>query len=259
MPHAIRNCIKRQIDRFRKSFLQMSDLPFNDFFPATVIADIINHTPQRASVFTPLVTLNAFIFQVLGDHSCKQAVASVLTDRLRDGKAANTVNTGPYCKARQRLPLKQLAEAATSVGSRLHQQTPVAWKWKGHNVVLADGTTVLMPDTPDNQAAFPQQSNQKPGLGFPIARMVALISLAAGTVMAYRLGAYQGKGSGETSLLSQLLDNLSVSDLLLADRYYCTFGIIALLQSRGIPVLFPQHAQKKRISAKASAWVQKII
>lgn len=102
-----------------------------------------------------------------------------------------------------------------------------------------------MPDTPDNQAVFPQQSNQKPGLGFPIARMVALISLAAGTVMAYSLGAYQGKGTGGTSLLSQLLGDLSVGDLLLADRYYCTFGIIALLQSCKIPVLFQIHANKK--------------
>ena len=247
MPHAIRNCVNRQIDRFRKSFLQFQDLPFNDFFPATVIADIIKHTPhQRTSVFTPLVTLKAFIFQVLSDDgSCRHAVAGVLADRLGDGKAANTVNTGPYCKARKRLPSKQLAEAATNVGLRLHQQMPDAWRWKGYNVVLTDGTTVLMPDTPDNQAVFPQQGNQKPGLGFPIARMVALISLAAGTVMAYSLGAYQGKGTGETSLLSQLLGDLSVGDLLLADRYYCTFGIIALLQSCGVPVLFQMHANKK--------------
>jgi hypothetical protein len=122
---------------------------------------------------------------------------------------------------------------------------PAAWRWKGYNIVLTDGTTVIMPDTPDNQAVFPQQSNQKPGLGFPIARMLALISLAAGTVMDYRLGAYQGKGTGETSLLSELLGCLSVGDLLMADRYYCTFAIIALLQARGIPVLFQIHAKKK--------------
>ncbi|MFY9260708.1 MAG: IS4 family transposase, partial [Gallionella sp.] len=137
MPHVIRNRVNQQIDRFRKSFLQFQDLPFNDFFPATVIADIIKHTPhQRTSVFTPLVTLKAFIFQVLSDDgSCKHAVAGVLTDRLGDGKTANTVNTGPYCKARKRLPSKQLTEAVTNVGSRLHQQMPEAWRWKGYNVV----------------------------------------------------------------------------------------------------------------------------
>jgi hypothetical protein len=247
MSHAIRSCMNLQIDRLRKSFLQFKELPFNDFFPSSVIADIIRHTPHiRTTVFTPLVTLNAFIFQVLGeDHSCKHAAAGVLNDRLGEGKTANTVNTGPYCKARKRLPLKQMVEAVANVGSRLHQQMPTAWRWKGYNVVLADGTTVLMPDTPGNQAVFPQQENQKPGLGFPIARGVALISLAAGTVIAYSLAPYQGKGTGETSLLSPLLGNLSVGDLLLADRYYCTFAIIALLQACGIPVVFQMHARKK--------------
>lgn len=102
-----------------------------------------------------------------------------------------------------------------------------------------------MPDTPENQADFPQLDSQKPGLGFPIARMVVLISLAAGTVLDYSLGAYQGKGTGETSLLSQLFGSLSVGDLLMADRYYGTFAIIALLQAYEIPVLFPIHARKK--------------
>jgi len=78
--------------------------------------------------------------------------------------------------------------------------------------------------------------------------MVVLISLAAGTVFDYSLGAYQGKGTGETSLLSQLFGSLLVGDLLMADRYYCTFAIIALLQAYEIPVLFPIHARKKWIS-----------
>jgi hypothetical protein len=112
-------------------------------------------------------------------------------------------------------------------------------------VVLADGTTVLMPDTPKNQAVFPQQNNQKPGLGFPIVRLLALISLATGVIIDYRHGPYQGKGTGESSLFSQMLSSLLTGDLLLADRYYCTFAIIALLQAKGIPVLFPLHANKK--------------
>ena len=162
---------------------------------------------------------------------------------------ANTVNTEPYCKTRQRLPLKELRNATTTVGLRLHNQALAVWRWKGYNVALTDGATVQMPDTPENQADFPQLDSQKPGLGFPIARMVVLISLAAGTVLDYkldyRLVAYQGKGTGETSLLSQLFDRLSVGDLLMTDRYYCTFAIIARLQARGIPVLFPIHARKK--------------
>ena len=211
------------------------------------MANIISKTPhKRSSVFSPLVTLKAFIFQVLrNDGSCKQAVTGVLVDRIIEGQSANTVNTGPYCKARQRLPLKELKAATTGAGLHLHNQALAAWRWKDYKVVLTDGATVQMPDTPENQADFPQLDSQKPGLGFPIARMVVLIYLATGAVLDYSLGAYQGKGTGETSLLSQLFGSLSIGDLLMADRYYCTFAIIALLQASGIPVLFPIHAQKK--------------
>ena len=138
-----------------------------------------------------------------------------------------------------------MTQAVAITGSRLHQHGPLAWLWHGLNVVLVDGTTVLMPDTLKNQAVFPQQSNQKTGLGFPIARLLALISLATGAIIDYRLSAYQGKGTGETSLFSQVINSLLTGDLLLADRYYCTFSIIALLHAKGIPVLFPLHANKK--------------
>ncbi len=217
------------------------------FFADNVIADIIKHTPhKRTSVFTPLVTLKAFIFQVLNDDgSCKQAVASVLTDRLSNGQPANSINTGPCCKARQRLPLVQMKAAVINTGSQLHQQSAKTWRWHGYKVVLTDGTTLQMPDTPENQAVYPQPSNQKLGLGFPILRMVALMSLTAGTVLNYSLGPYQGKQAGESSLFSQLLNSLSIGDLLIADRYYCTFAIIALLQAMGVPVLFQLHANKK--------------
>ena len=243
----IKKTIKQQIEKFKKSFFQSPNLPFSNFLADDDIADIIEHTPhKRNSVFTPLVTLKAFIFQVLGDDgSCKQAVASVLADRVCNGKAANSFNSGPYCKARQRLPLVQMKAAATNTGSRLHQQSTEKLKWFGYNVVFVDGFTVQMPDTPKNQAVFPQPSHQKPGLGFPMARIVALTSLATGSVINYNLGPYQGKQTGATSLFSQLINCLSLGDLLMADRYYCTFAIIALSQAKKIPVLFQSHASKK--------------
>ena len=239
--------IEQQIEKFKKSFFQSLNLPFSNFFTDDDIADIIGHTPhKRTAVFTPLITLKAFIFQVLGDDgSCKQAVASVLADRVCDGKSANSANTGPYCKARQRLPLAQMKAAATNTGFRLHQRSPEKLKWFGFNVVLVDGFTVQMPDTAENQAVFPQPSHQKPGLGFPMIRLVALTSLAAGCVINYNLGPYQGKHTGESSLFSQLINCLSLGDLLMADRYYCTFAIIALSQAKNIPVLFQIHASKK--------------
>ena len=134
---------------------------------------------------------------------------------------------------------------AKQTGLSLHQKAAFSWKWRDHNVVIADGTTVLMADNEQNQVEFPQQSCQKPGLGFPIARIVGLVSLSTGSVIDYAISAYQGKGTGESSLLSQIMHAMKPGDLLLADRYYCTYGIVALMQRQGIPVLFRNHAKKK--------------
>ena len=234
----------------------MPDLPFSNFFADSDIADIIKHTAhKRDSVFTPLVTLKAFIFQVLGaDGSCKEAVASVLADRVSNGQPANSVNTGPYCKARQRLPLEQIKTAATNAGSRLHQRSAEKWRWFGFNVIITDGATVQMPDTPENQAVFPQPSDQKPGLSFPLARLVVLISLTAGGIINYAIGPYQGKQTGESSLFSQLIKCLSTGDLLIADRYYCTFALIAALQAKETPVLFQMHARRKVDFRRGQRW-----
>lgn len=127
----------------------------------------------------------------------------------------------------------------------MHQQARKAWLWKEHNTLIVDGTTVLMPDTLENQAAFPQQTGQKPGLGFPIAGIVGLTSLSVGSVTSYTIGSYQGKGSGETSLFSQIMSSISNNDLLLADRYYCTWAIIALMMQQGSHILVQNHAQRK--------------
>ncbi|MFA5983794.1 MAG: hypothetical protein WC782_07230 [Methylococcaceae bacterium] len=89
------------------------------------------------------------------------------------------------------------------------------------------------------------KASKKSGLGFPSVRLLALIPLATETVIDYPLGSYQGKGTGETSLFSQVMQTLSAGDLLLADRYYGTFAIVALLQAQGIPVLSLLHANKK--------------
>lgn len=246
MSKSIKIHLTRQIRNLKQAFFQEDPLPFSSLLPCSLIQQIAATGSRRDKVFAPLVTLKAFIFQVLcDDGSCKNAVARVLTERLQNGLSANSVNTRPYCKARQRLPLKPLVDCARALGTQLSEQTASAWQWQGFNVVMADGTTVLMPDSEDNQKVVPQQSHQKPGLGFPIARLVALISLSVGTVLEYAVGPYQGKGTGETSLFSSLISSLSQGQLLLADRYYCTYALVVLLWHRGVPVVFRNNANKK--------------
>src|SRR5262249_58633430 len=83
------------------------------------------------------------------------------------------------------------------------------------------------------RAAYPQSPSQQPGLGFPIARLVVVFSLAVGTVLDAVLGRYQGKGTSEVALFHTLHDDLEEGDILLADRYYGSYWELALLRRRG--------------------------
>jgi len=205
-------------------------------------------------LFTPVVTLWTFLAQVLGpDRSCRAAVAKLLAllgargagDGNDDDEALCQPDTGPYCKARQRLPERLLSRLTREAGADLHRKYPAGRLLGGRPVKVVDGTTVSMPDTPANQAAWPQPSTQKPGLGFPLMRLVAVMSLSCAAVLGLAVGPCKGKRTGETALFRALLDGgdnvLTAGDVLLADRYFASYWMIALLRARGVDSLFRQH------------------
>ena len=115
----------------------------------------------------------------------------------------------------------------------------VPWLWKGLHAKLVDGFTFTMPDA--NQNAFPQLGSQGPGLGFPIARVCAVLSLATGCLCDAAMGPYEGKETGETALLRQTLEGFQENDVVLFDRYYCSYMMLPLLQQCGVDVCTRQH------------------
>jgi len=196
----------------------------------------------RDRLYPPLVTLGLFVDQVLSaDQSCQDAVARNLSTRVSAGLTPSSLNTGPYCKARQRLPLEWLAHLSHMAGQRLCEAQPSAWRWRGREVKLIDGATVSMPDTAANQAAFPQGPQQKAGIGFPIARIVGIISLGCGALLEWLAGPCEGKYSGETSMLRQMGQTLKPGDIVLADRYYAGYFMLAHLLGLGVDVVVRQH------------------
>jgi hypothetical protein len=239
MRHSNRTAFRAQVNFLRRQFLQDGDLPFTNVLTEQVIAQAL--TALRGwldRIFSPLVTLWAFLGQVLSaDHSCRAAVARLIAHRLSRGQRPCSAETGAYCQARQRLPESFFADVACSVGRRLDDQADRRWLWKGRRVYLFDGTTVTMPDTPANQAAYPQVYNQKPGLGFPIVRLGALISLACGAVVNLGFCQYAGKGQGEVSLLRRLWDVLCPGDVLLGDRLLANWATLVLLRQRGVELV----------------------
>lgn len=186
-----------------------------------------------------------FIGQALSpDGACQDAVARHLSERTAQGAAPCSLSSGPYCKARQRLPLSLIERLSAAVGERLEAVSAAAWKWRGRAVKLVDGATLSMPDTAANQAVYPQSGVQKAGLGFPLAMLVALISLSTGAVLNWATGPCRGKGTGEQVLFRSLMPHLSEGDIILVDRYYCTYFTVAMLALRGVDILTRQHQRR---------------
>lgn len=218
------------------------------YFAALLSQDVILTALGVASslwqgwIYTPEVTTWVFLSQCLSaDHSCRDAVARLAAWRVAQGRHACSADTGAYCTAREHLPEEACQQLVRQTGKELEEQSPREWLWRGRRVRVADGTTVTMPDTPANQAEYPQQKNQRPGCGFPIARILVVFSLAVGTVLEVAIRPYEGKLTGENSMFRTLHDSLAAGDVVLADRYFSGWFDLALLQQRGVDVVVRKH------------------
>jgi len=230
----------RRIQKCRQHMVEKSDICFTVLLPQKQVeAAIAKHQVRfRQRLYTPLVTIWTFLYQVLAaDQSCRAAVARLLAFLCLGGDSSRSSKTDPYCKARLRLPEKLLADLARTSASDLQRQVPPMKLLGGRPIKIVDGTTVSMPDTPENQKVYPQQPGQKKGIGFPIIRLVGLIGLSCGAVLNVAMGAYSGKQTGETSLLRQLFGQLDADDILLGDAMFSNYWTIALLLERGVDFL----------------------
>lgn len=193
-------------------------------------------------VFTPQVTVWAFVGQYLsGCRNCVSAVARVMVLLIALGREPCAAATGAYCKARQKLPEKFLRRLTYQVGVGTEDQAPDSWRWQGRRTLLVDGAELIADDTEANQAAYPQPSTQRPGLGFPIIRFVLLLAFATASVVGAACGPHSGKETGETALFRELFEQLRAGDIVVADRYYCSYFMIALLQQHGVDAAFRLH------------------
>jgi Transposase DDE domain len=200
----------------------------------------------KSIVYTPWVTFWAFFWQMLSpDRSCRSALKRLSAWMGLRGQKLDDEDTSPYCKARARLPESALKRLMRLVGLKSHQQAPEEWRWCSRRVKVVDGSTAIMADTLANQKAYPQIPSQKPGLGFPILRFVVVFCLATGSALELAMGQYQGKQTGENALFRSLWDDaFEPDDVVLGDRYYCSYFDIAMLKQRGVDSVFRLHQRR---------------
>ena len=248
MAQATPTAPRLQFDALRNQLAKQERLPFLKILSRTLVEQVCRHCNHRwrERIYTPWITLGIFLSQILSDdHSCDDAVERFQKFRYDQGLPAVAPETSSYCEARQRLPEGLTWELVRRTGQAIQDQAKDAWLFHGRSVKIIDGSTVTMPDTPENQAAYPQLESQAPGIGFPIARLLVVFSLAVGTVLEATLGPYQGKQTSELALLRQILDQFQPGDIVLADRFFSSYWTIAALQARGVDIVVRLHQARQ--------------
>jgi Transposase DDE domain len=240
------------LQEVRARFARGQALPFAGALTEASILEVLNEhgVRYRDRLFSPATTIWGFLGQVLSDdHSCRDAVSRILAHRAASGLEPCSPNTASYCDARTRLPTAVLRTLAKRTAQQLQETLPEGWKWNGRDVFIADGSHVSMPDTPENQASYPQPVVQQPGIGFPLARLAVLLSLATGACHDLAIAPYAGKGTGETTLLRLMYGSLSPGDVVVADALFDNYFLAFELRQRGVDLV--ARVQAERVGSRA--------
>jgi hypothetical protein len=220
---------------------------FGQFLSSEVILKAAAAEPYRwrERLWPPMQTLWTFLVQVLNpDCSCRAAVAHVLAEQAAASEPPQvSADPSAYCQARRRLPLGLFKTAFQTIGESLRAHVGMDYLWHERRVWVVDGSSCSMPDTPELQEAFGQPDGQAQGCGSPVARLVGLFCWATGTIVDVVIAAYR---SSELVLWRALWGHLQSSDIVLADRFYCTYAEVAQLLARGCDGVFRLQGARAR-------------
>jgi len=240
-----RSSLTQNVQQFQQATLTQIEDRFARFLPQHLLDPRALGDYSRQRIFTLSRTFWCFLWQMLQSNtSLREVVRQVQAlFELRGGRPVDE-RTGAYTQARGKLPLSVLRQALHATAAAAQRLAPSTATLGGRRLRAVDGSTCRLADTSLNQKLFPQRNNQQPGCGFPIMRLVVLFCLASGVVLAVRVGCFC---AGDLRLCYALLDQLRPKDILMGDRYFANFPLIALLQSRGIDFLGRVNTTTRRV------------
>lgn len=223
---------------------------FGASIPAAFLDRRSSGDNSRKRLFSLEVVFWSFLDQVqTPGGSCREAVRKVMAFACRKLPRKKTDSMSPatsaYCQARAKIPLTVIDEIHDHLVDRLQTRIPLEKLWHGRHVRLVDGSGLSMPDTPANQARWPQSKGQKPGCGFPAMNLVGIFCLHSGALIQ---AAHGDRQTHETKLFQQLWGALKPGDLALTDRGFCSFGTFAGLAARGVDSLMRLPEKKIRVA-----------
>lgn len=231
----------RRAQSLRQQPLPHLEKLFSHLLPLGLLSQADDGENSRERLYSLRCTFWTFLWQVLNPGAtCREAVRQIQALFCLAG-SSRPVDEGSsaYTQARARLPLETLQRARSAAAQHAEKLLPSSQQqWRGWRPKVVDGTTLSLADTPKNQAAYPQSASQKEGCGFPLLKMVGLFSLASGALLGYAKG---NKHLGELPLLFRLRQLFQSGDLLLADRGFASYVLMALLERMGVACLFRLH------------------
>src|SRR5882724_10476259 len=233
----------RRVEHVRQESLLHLELLFAELIPSWLLSQADEGANSRDRVYSLRRTFWGFLYQALNPCCpCREIVRQIQALFCLDNRGSVDEGTSAYCQARLRLALDILQRIRHTVAARADKLLPAAQQlWHGLRPKVIDATTLTLPDTPKNQRAYPQSRSQKPGCGFPLMRILGIFSLSSGVLLDYQKG---NKHQSELALLYKLLDHFKPRDLVIADRGFCNFVLIAGLLLRGVGSVFRLHQSR---------------
>ena len=236
----------RRVQILVQQFTASFGLPFEKILPMAIIEETLKeeNLKYRQRLFDPIVTLWAFLSQVLDpDKTCHNAVSRVIAWLAAQGEKIPSENNSAYCQARLRLPENFVKKLLKKTGQNLEKEVKKELLWCGRHVKVFDGSTVSMPDTKENQNAYPQPSSQKQGCGFPLAKLGGLFSIATGAVVDIVIDVYR---THDVKLARSLYGFLNPGDVFLSDRACCSYADICFLKNQDCDAVIRLHKSRKQ-------------
>jgi hypothetical protein len=224
--------------------LHQFELLFNCWIAPWRLAQQDEGSHSRNRCWNLRLTFWTFLWQVAqAGSSCREAIRQAQALCRNRGRRPPPDENSPYCQARSGLPLDRLQQIHDGLVADAEATIGTKDLWCGHRVTVIDGCTVTAPDTPHNQKAYPQQSVQKAGCGYPILRILAFLSLATGLLTTWAVGNWH---QSEVALLQTLWDCLRAGDVLLADRGFCNWALLAQCLQRDLHAVFRVKGSRRR-------------
>lgn len=219
------------------------------FIPATLFAP---GRGRRDRVFSPWVTFCAFLGQVLSrGSSCRDALRRVQAWRFTAAKSVPTSGTSAYCQARERLEVSWLHRAFAKLCAWMDMRTNQEDLWCGRLVKIIDGTGISMPDSDANRADMPYPGGQKPGCGFPAAKLLGIFSLATGALVNLVIGSWKRH---DIAMARELAATLQPGEVLLGDRGFCGYGFLAMIVCHRADVVVRVSGARKLAKQCLQKW-----